>query len=288
VVTDTILVHCSDLHFGGQVDLEQVEALERFIPTLEAHAIVVSGDLTQRARHGEFQRARVFLRHMQEAAPTLVVPGNHDIEWWRSPLGIRGHAVQYEKYRQYVGDLHPVLEVPGAIIAGAVSAYGFAWGSLTWNVNDVTVKGHLPRAETARLKRIFSQARPGLARVLVIHHNVLPGAISRRMGLARWRSAHKLLLDTAADLVLCGHDHQEGAGQMEERITVSTSGTHSFRRRGDRPSAFNVVRIEREVVHVQHYRWEMTDGSFLPSDRFSFARRVTPEPVVSTVDGVEA
>jgi 3',5'-cyclic AMP phosphodiesterase CpdA len=225
---------------------------------------------------------------MQDAAPTLVVPGNHDIEWWKSPLGIRGESVTHEKYRQYFGDVRPVLQVPGAIIAGAVSAYGLAWGSLTWNVNDVSVKGHLPRSETSRVQQVFAGARPGQARVLVIHHNVLPGALSRRMGLARWRSAHKRLLDTGADAVLCGHDHQEGAGQVEGKLTVSTSGTHSFRSRGGRPSVFNVVRIEREVVHVQHYRWDPATGCFAPSDRFSFARHVTPEPVVSTVDGMEA
>ncbi len=287
-MTDTAIVHCSDLHFGGHADLPQVEALERFVPTLDADAIVISGDLTQRARHGELQRARVFVRHMQEAAPTLVVPGNHDIEWWKSPLGLRGSAVKYAKYRQYLGDLRPVLEVPGAVIAGGLSAYGVAWGSLTWNLNDVAVKGHLPRSETVRVKAIFSHAASGLVRVLVIHHNVLPGAISRRIGLARWRSAHRLLIDTGADVVLCGHDHQEGAGQVEGRITVSTSGTHSFRSRGGRPSVFNVVRIGQDVVHVQHYRWDAATGSFAASDRFSFARHVTPEPVVSTVDGVEA
>ncbi len=287
-MTDTTILHCSDLHFGGLADLQQVEALERFVPTLDVDAVVVSGDLTQRARHGEFQRARVFVRHMQEAAPTLVVPGNHDIEWWKSPLGLRGNAIKYEKYRQYLGDLRPVVEVPGAVIAGALSAYGVAWASLTWNLNDVAVKGHLPRSETTRVKQIFSRAAPGLARVLVIHHNVLAGAISRRMGLARWRDAHRLLLQTGADVVLCGHDHQEGAGQVEGRVTVSTSGTHSFRSRGGRPSVFNVVRIEQEVVHVQHYRWDAAAGSFAPSDRFSFARHATPEPVVSTVDGVEA
>ena len=287
VVTDATIVHCSDLHFGRHADLPQVEALERFVATLETDAIVVSGDLTQRARHGEFQRARAFVRHLQEHAPTLVVPGNHDIEWWKSPLGLRGSAVKYAKYRRYLGALRPVLELPGAIIAGALSSYGVALGSLTWNVNDMAVKGHLPRAETRRVKQIFAGARPSVARVLVIHHNVLAGSISRRMGLARWRSAHRLLLDTGADVVLCGHDHQEGAGQVEGRLTVSTSGTHSFRSRGGRPSVFNVVRIEQDIVHVQHYRWDAGPGSFAPSDRFSFARHVTPEPVVSTVDGVE-
>ena len=286
MVTDVSLVHLSDLHFGGLADLPQVEALETFVPTLPAHAIVVSGDLSQRARHGEFQRARVFVQRMKAHAPTLVIPGNHDIEWWKSPLGIRGWRVTYAKYLQYFSDLTPVLEVPGAVIAGARSSYGIAAGSLTWNLRDVAVKGHLPRSETNRVKAVFARAPADAARVLVIHHNILPGAISRRMGLARWPSAQRRLMATGADVVLCGHDHQEGAGQVEGGITVSTSGTPSLRSRGGRPSMFNLIHIDSSVVHVQHYRWEAADRRFVASDRFSFARRTLPEPVVSTAGGV--
>ena len=63
-------------------------------------------------------------------------------------------------------------------------------GSLTWNLRDIAVKGHLPRSETKRVKKIFDQGFSGLAKVMVVHHNVLDGGTGR-MGLARWRSAHK-------------------------------------------------------------------------------------------------
>jgi 3',5'-cyclic AMP phosphodiesterase CpdA len=89
------IAHLSDLHFGGFADLNQIEALEEFLPTLNTTAIVVSGDLSQRARHGEFQAAHVFLYRMKMKTPTLVVPGNHDIEWWKSPLGLLGEKQKY-------------------------------------------------------------------------------------------------------------------------------------------------------------------------------------------------
>jgi 3',5'-cyclic AMP phosphodiesterase CpdA len=219
-------------------------------------------------------------------APTLAIPGNHDIEWWKSPFGLRGRRVKYAKYLQYFRDLTPVLELPGAVVAGALSSYGIAAGSLTWNLRDVAVKGHLPRSETTRVRKIFAGAPADAARVLVIHHNILPGALSRRMGLARWRSAHRRLIETGADVVLCGHDHQEGAGQVEGGPTISTCGTPSLRSRGGRPSVFNLVQIESSVVHVQHYRWEAAERRFVQSDRFSFARQVAPEPVVSAAGGV--
>jgi 3',5'-cyclic AMP phosphodiesterase CpdA len=278
------IVHLSDLHFGGFADLKQIEALEEFLPSLNATALVVSGDLSQRARHGEFQAAHVFLHRMRMRVPALIVPGNHDVEWWKSPFGLLGEKRKYAKYLRYYGELRPQLEVPGAIIAGAVSGYGVAFGSLTWNLRDLAVKGHLPRSETRRIKQIFAKAAPDLARVLVVHHNVLAGGTGR-MGLARWRSAHKRLLDTGADVILCGHDHFEGAGQIEGGLAVSTSGTHSYRQRGGRPSVFNLVTLDAQSVNIQHFRWISGDRQFIPSDKFSFARKGAPKVAVSIAGG---
>jgi 3',5'-cyclic AMP phosphodiesterase CpdA len=279
------IVHLSDLHFGGHADLAQIEALEQFLPTLGASATVVSGDLSQRARHGEFQAAHAFLQRLRGRAPLLVVPGNHDLEWWKSPLGLAGEGVKYRKYLRYFGELTPVLEIPGAVIAGALSSFGVAFGSLTWNLRDVAVKGHLPASETARVTKIFAAAPADAVRILTFHHNVLPGGTSRRMGLANWRSAYRRLLTTGADVILCGHDHHEGAGQIEGALAVSTSGTHSFRTRGGRPSVFNLVVIDAAAVHIQHYRWEADRRAFRTSDATSFARRGPAKVTVSVAGG---
>src|SRR3989449_3837597 len=56
-------------HFGGLADIQQVEALEKMIPDLRPDAVVLSGDLSQRARHGEFQRARAFVSVATQTAP---------------------------------------------------------------------------------------------------------------------------------------------------------------------------------------------------------------------------
>jgi 3',5'-cyclic AMP phosphodiesterase CpdA len=278
------IVHISDLHFGGYADLRQVEALEEFVPSLKATALAVSGDLSQRARHGEFQAAHVFMHRMRMHLPSLIVPGNHDIEWWKSPLGLLGEKRKYAKYLRYYHDLRPVLEVPGAIMAGALSSYGVAFGSLTWNLRDLAVKGHLPRSETRWVQKVFAGASPDRAKILVVHHNVLAGG-SGRMGLARWRSAHKRLVATGADVVLCGHDHHEGAGQIEGSLAVSTSGTHSYRQRGGRPSVFNLVTLDEVSVHIQHFRWISEKREFIASDKVSFARKGAPKVAVSVAGG---
>lgn len=280
------IVHLSDVHFGVDADLAQLEQIEEYLPGLKPNAIAVSGDLSQRARHGEFMAAHAFIRRLRKIAPALVVPGNHDVQWWASPFGLRGTAPLYRKYRRYFGeDLTPVLEVPGAVLAGALTSYGLAFGSMTSRLRDIAVKGHLPDSETERVRKIFERAPANAARVLVMHHNVLPGQISQRQGLAHWSDAQHRLQETGADVVLCGHDHQEGAGQVGGRLAVSAAGTHTSRTRGKRPSVFNLVRIDSVAVHVQHFRWESAGRKFLRSDQYTFARTDSRHAVISVAGG---
>jgi 3',5'-cyclic AMP phosphodiesterase CpdA len=272
-VTPITLAHLSDLHFGRDVDLAQVAAFETLVATLQPDAIVVAGDLTQRARHGELQMAKAFADRLARTAPTLVVPGNHDVQWWASPFGIRGSDVKYVNYRRYFGaDLSPRLEIDGAVIAGALTSHGVAVGSMTWNLNNMAVMGHLPEAEVERITRYFESAPRSTVRVAVLHHNVLRGNLSRRMGLAHWHRAQLRLKATGADVILCGHDHQEGSGQIDGTVVVSTASTFTARTRGRRPSAFNLVSVDADAISVQHMRWEKDLQRFKPSDLARYGR----------------
>lgn len=266
------IVHLSDPHFGGGADLDQIEAVEALVPDLEPEVIVVSGDLTQRARHGEFQRARAWVRELERTAPVYVLPGNHDVQWWWRPFIPVAGARKYEKYRQYFGPrLTPTLELPEAVLTGVLTSHGMAWGSLTPRIRDIAVKGHLPKAEIERAKAVFAQATPGQVRLLVMHHNLLRGEHSERMGLARWRRAQERVVEAGADLVLCGHDHQEAA-EVLDAVVVVAAGTLSGRSRGGRPSVFNRIVVEEDAVHVEFYRWEASAKVFRQSDRHQFAR----------------
>jgi 3',5'-cyclic AMP phosphodiesterase CpdA len=267
------LIHLSDPHFGGVASLAQIEAVEALVPDLEPDAIVVSGDLSQRARHGEFQRARAWVRELARTAPVYVLPGNHDVQWWWRPLLPVGAAAKYTKYRRYFGPvLTPTLDLPGAVITGALTSHGVAWGSVTPRLRDLAVKGHLPRREIRRAGETLARARPEQARVLVLHHNVLRGELSRRMGLARWRQAQRRIGATGADLVLCGHDHQELVDVLDGMV-VACAGTLCTRSRGGRPSVFFRVVIEEQAIEVEQYRWDPAQGGFRHSDKHQFARR---------------
>ena len=70
------IVHLSDLHFG-RVDAELLEPLRLCVEKIAPHLVVVSGDLTQRAKPEQFCEAKAFLDTLP--LPQLVVPGNHDV-----------------------------------------------------------------------------------------------------------------------------------------------------------------------------------------------------------------
>jgi len=272
-VSRAVLVHLSDLHFGSVAELDALEDALTFIVAIKPDAIAVSGDLTLRARHGEFTAARLYLDRLADTAPVLAVPGNHDVQWWQSPLSLFGTRRMYAKYRRWFGpDLTPVLNIPGATIAGALTANGIALGSISRNPNDLAVKGNLPPSETRRLSKIFQDAPPGDYRVVVLHHNVLAGDLSARMGLAYWRSAAVRLVNTGADLVLCGHDHEEGAGLLNNKVVVSTANTLSTRTRGKRPCSFNVIRLEPDRIEIEFQVWDTRARRFNSTERHAFAR----------------
>jgi predicted phosphodiesterase len=139
-------------------------------------------------------------------------------------------------------------------------------------MRDLAVKGHLPKREVARVRGLFEAAPREQARVLALHHNVLRGDISRRMGLARWRQAQRRIVASGAEVVLCGHDHQEGAELLAGRVVVSTAGTLCKRTRGGRPSSFNFVTIEPSAIHITFFRWDGESRRFRASDTAAFAR----------------
>lgn len=277
------LVHFSDTHFGAAADLRKIEGLENLIPDLEPSVIVLSGDLTLRARHGEFLAAHALVRELGRTAPVYVLPGNHDVTWWRRPFVPFAPAAKYAKYQEYFGpQLTPTLEFSEAVITGALTAHGVAWGSLTPRLRDIAVKGHLRRRDIRRAKEIFDQAPAEKVRILVVHHNVLPGDASQRMGLARWRQAQRRIVESGADIVLCGHDHQEKADVLDG-VVISCAGTVSARTREGSPSTFHRLSLEGGSAQVEVYRWESDNRVFRRSDVYVFAlKRIPDEAELST------
>jgi 3',5'-cyclic AMP phosphodiesterase CpdA len=275
-VTVTTLFHCSDLHFGHPAVPEQYEAIEALIQDRKYDVVAISGDVTQRARAGEFQRAREFIRQAEKVAETIVVPGNHDVAWWLAPLGFGNKARMFASYRTYISqDLEPVLRIAGAAFVGLDTAQGVSRHTLTWNMRDISIIGNLTRAQIERARREFEQSRAGDARVIVMHHNPIKGELSQRHGLKNTQRILGAFAEMGVDLVLCGHDHQEAVHYIEHTkrgTIISTAGTISNRSRGGRPSSVNSIKITDADIEVSTMLWSADQRGFVAGPVKCFAR----------------
>jgi 3',5'-cyclic AMP phosphodiesterase CpdA len=268
--------HVSDLHFGHPAVPAVYESIESLIQERQHDVVAISGDLTQRARSGEFQRARVFIRHCEQVSKVIVVPGNHDVRWWRAPFGFGDESQLLETYRTYISpDPEPVLHIPGATFVGVNTAHGVARWTLTWNLRQLSVIGTVRSEQRERLRTELARSPAGDARIVVMHHNPVKGELSQRHGLLDTKRVLGAFAEMEVDLVLCGHDHQEAIHYIEHTrkgTVISTAGTVSNRARGGRPSSVNSIRITREEIEVSTHVWSADSRNFVPGPAKCFAR----------------
>ena len=272
----TTIFHCSDLHFGHPAVPEQYEAMEALIAERQYTVVAISGDVSQRARSGEFQRARAFIKHAEEFSSVICIPGNHDVQWWKAPFGLGDDSAMLATYRRYIDeDVEPTLHVPGATFAGLNTSHGVTGGSLTWRLKDISIIGVVRREQIDRLRRVFADAPAGNSRIIVMHHNPMKGELSQRHGLKNTARALGAFADLSVDLVLCGHDHQDAIHYIEHTkkgTVISTAGTVSNRMRGGRPSSVNSITITPQRIDVATLVWSNSDRAFVPGPSKCFAR----------------
>ena len=272
----TTIFHCSDLHFGHPAVPVQYEAIEALIAERRPDVVAISGDFTQRSRSGEFQRARAFIQHAKHYSEIITVPGNHDVAWWKAPLGFGDPQAMLANYRKYIDeDLEPVLRIAGATFVGLNTSQGVTRRTLTWNLRDISIIGDLRKDQIERARAEFERSRGDDARIIVMHHNPVMGEISRRHGLKHTQKILGAFAEMGVDLVLCGHDHQEAVHYIEHTkkgTVISTAGTISNRARGGRPGSVNSIRITTEAIDVATLVWSDEASSFIPGPSKCFER----------------
>jgi 3',5'-cyclic AMP phosphodiesterase CpdA len=275
-VSTTTVFHCSDLHFGSPAVPEQYEAMESLITEYRYDVVAISGDLTQRARSGEFQRARAFIKHAEATSKVICIPGNHDVAWWKAPLSLGDPARMTANYTRYISaDPEPVLHVPGCTFVGLNTSHGVTLETLTWRPRDISIIGIVTKEQIERVRKVFADAPAGNARVVVMHHNPVKGELSQRHGLKHTSRVLGAFADMGVDLVLCGHDHQDAIHFIEHTkkgTVISTAGTVSNRMRGGRPSSVNSIRLSAEQIEVATLVWSASDHGFVPGPSKCFKR----------------
>jgi 3',5'-cyclic AMP phosphodiesterase CpdA len=227
----SILLQVSDTHFGTE-RAEVVDALASLSLQLKPDLMVMSGDITQRARRAQFDAARSFVDRLD--LPTVVVPGNHDIPlfalWARWLWPYAGHR------RVFGVELEPMHTLPDLLVV-----------CVNTTRPGRHKHGEVSAEQVERVARRLDAASSAQLRVVVVHQpvavedaddvtNLLRG---RKAALMRWAEA-------GADIVMGGHIHLPYVmplkGLPRPMWAVQAGTAVSSRVRGGVPNSVNVLR----------------------------------------------
>jgi 3',5'-cyclic AMP phosphodiesterase CpdA len=257
------LVHLSDLHFG-RTDPALIEPLLATVGASAPDVVVVSGDLTQRAREPEFRDARAFLDRLPQ--PQIVVPGNHDVPLYRvwerflSPLG---------KYRRWIGaDLEPTFVDAEIAVIGVNTARSLSFKN-----------GRINEEQMGSIHARLDPLDEAIVKVVVTHHPFdLPDEPGSDELVGGANAAMKVFASCGVDLMLAGHFHTGRSGETSARheipgyaaLAVQAGTATSTRGRGEQNS-FNVLRVASDRVVVERQVWQPERGVFAleRSERFT-------------------
>lgn len=252
------LFHVSDVHFGA----EDPAALDWFRERVGAEApdaVVMTGDLTMRARTREFEAGGVWLRSLN--VPLTVEVGNHDIPYYSDPL--RRLFRPYSRYAAIERMLEKPLDLPGVAIVPLKTTARAQW---RWNWS----KGHVSVGSLARCLDLVRAVPAGKLIFVAAHHPLVDAGTVGTAKTRNGKEALQALADAGVHAVLSGHVHDPFDVPWQHgdwAVRLIGAGTLSKRTRAT-PPAFNEIRI---------------DG-----DRFeTLARTMDPAPKESLSETVE-
>ena len=263
------LLHISDIHFGPKFLQAPADGLLDLIDRRRPDLVVISGDLTQRAKVRQFKKARAWVDSIP--VPTLAVPGNHDVPAYRFRERV---FAPYEVYQaHFSADMEPTFEDDELVVIGVNTAFN-------WTVKD----GRFTTAALARLDQLLTEAPDHKAKIIVAHHHLTPPPrFDTQRVTMRAREAIQLFSDHQVDMVLSGHLHQTYVTTNEEYyptggdpiLLVHAGTATSSRGRGweRRRNSCNWIRIDEEKIQFHHLLWRDEQKAFAEWRRQVFPRR---------------
>ena len=243
-----VVVHMSDLHFG-RIDERLLSPLVDAVEVVKPDVVVVSGDLTQRARTSEFRAARDFLARLR--GPRIVVPGNHDVPLYNI---FDRFARPLARFREFIeeDDLPRFIDTELAVI-GVNTARSM-----------VVKNGRINKSQIDAIRKTFAALPADVFRVVVTHHPFDSGeGMNPDDRVGRAALAMREFAECGVDLLLSGHLHVGYSGESAlssqvlagyGALVVSAGTATSTRVRGE-PNEFNVLRVSKSRVEIERHAW---------------------------------
>ena len=266
------VIHGSDLHFGRFHDPGAARAFLAALEAARPGLIVLSGDLTQRAKIREYRAARAFLEQLPRV-PVVLTPGNHDVPLYRV---LERWLGPYRNYRRHIGpEGDAVTRIPGATVVALNSTA--PWRAI--------VQGRIHDRQVRFAARAFAAAARGDLRILVAHHPLATAPERETERPVPGAAGILAALDgMGVDLILGGHLHRAytaragapvPAGRGSTRALVVQCGTTtSARGRGEerRANSFNLIRADRGMLEVTRFLRRPGEAAFAPMAPERFPR----------------
>lgn len=250
------LVHLSDIHIG-EFDYGVARRLVEKIKEIDPDMVIVSGDLTQRAKSSQFKEAREFLDRLPQ--PQIVVPGNHDVPLYNvydrfvNPL---------EKYCKFITqDLQPFYSDDEMAVVGVNTAR-----SLTikgGRINDDQVDG---------IRERMCELGDEMLKVIVTHHPFdAPEGHDEDDIVGRAEEVMPEIAACGADVFLAGHLHVSHISESVRRYKLGSghsaliiqAGTATSTRGRGEPNSFNLLEFEHPNLSVKRFDCLTVDEGFV-------------------------
>ena len=235
------IAHLSDPHFGT-VKPEVLAGLKESLHRLKPSCILISGDITQRARPDQFLAARNFVKSLAPT-PVIAIPGNHDIPLFNLPARLLRPYAGFR--RLFKGSLNKDY------VQNRVQIIGLNSTSRWRHVQGDFAPGKLEKY----LKRFVR--KDVAVRILAFHHPMDCAKWVDEKNLLRGRdSAMKLFEESQIDLIVGGHIHDPYVNLSTERYpdikratVLAVAGTClSWRIRAGAPNSFNLIEVDTEMA----------------------------------------
>lgn len=237
---DTLIFHISDVHFGLE-DPRAIAWAKAEIARQKPAAVAITGDLTMRARHREWDAAVQWINSLE--APVTVEVGNHDLPYFNP---IERFFDPYRRFRAVEEKVERQLNLPGLAIVPlkTVRRWQPRW---PWSYGWVT------EPALRKCLSMLDALPAGKQALVAVHHPLVEVS---RMGKVLTHGGANALAELAKRRVLgvlSGHVHD--AFDLVEQtpngpVRMIGAGTLSQRTRST-PCSFNELRWDGERIAVK-------------------------------------